>query len=115
MNNRMKHIQVIAFFLIAALALPQLNQIHHVLTVHHHVTHCTAKHEKHFHQASDDCPIHEYVFATTHKIELPIQLSTIVNKIAEQRIAQTKKAKSVVYHKYFLRGPPKSKQNTRFL
>ncbi len=114
MRKYVKHIQLVSWVLFAAFMLPQTIQIHHVLTVHHHHTHCTAKHEKHFHIASDHCPIQEYVFAVTHKIELPLQLTIVENRLHKQIIYNVIGAKSTENYYYYLRAPPGGKHETMF-
>lgn len=115
MKNQLKHIQLISCFLFAVIVLPKSLQIHHVLTVHHHTTHCTAKHEKHLHKASEHCPIHDYVFAVTHKIELPFRFVQLEKKLHKPIIANVKEKKATKYYYYYLRAPPNKKQNTVIL
>lgn len=111
MKYRIKHIKLVSCFLIAVLVMPQLQQAYHVLTVHHHKTHCTAKDTKHLHKASEYCPIHEYVFATTHKIGLPAILSKIEYKTHKYLTDITTALHLVLRYSYYLRAPPDYLQN----
>lgn len=109
MRNHLKHIQFISWLMFVVFIVPQTIQIHHVLTVHHHKTQYTAKHKKHFHVASKHCPIHDYVFTVTHKIELPIQISKHETQFYKKIILNVVDAELITPHRYYLRGPPSGK------
>lgn len=106
------YIVCLAWGLLGIFAFPKAFQAHHVLTVHHHHTHCTAKNEHHFHVASDHCPIHDYVFAIPHKTGLTPQINrpqtTIAELIAPKPVFYPR---SRAFDCFYRRGPPLKAHN----
>ncbi len=96
--------------LLATFVVPQAIQYHHVLTVHHYVSHCDShcSQGKHFHKATEHCPIHEFTFNLPAQLghKIIVQQPTVYSETIETAYQQPKIQFSV-YH-YFLRGPPHS-------
>lgn len=107
MKKYFSYIKIISYILIVSFIVPQTIQIHHVLTVTHEKFHKSSEHNKNLHIANKHCPIHEFVFATSHKIELPLQLSPVKEKFHKLIISNVLNTSLKEHHHYYLRAPPK--------
>jgi len=105
--KRTKKILLIILML-GVLFFPQAIQNYHDLSTHHHVSHCDTDcpQSDHYHTATDNCPIHEFVFnipVYDGVIDyLPIPYETTISKLVYQLVPSKQKP----FLSYFLRGPP---------
>ena len=103
--NQLRYIRFVSFLLFSVFFIPQVIQTHHILTVHHHHTVCTEK-TIHFHRASDHCPVHEYIFGISDRIEVALQLSVLNEQRYKSIITNTSAKKTNRHYWYYERGPP---------
>jgi len=99
---------VLLILLLSAIILPQTIQNYHTLTSHHHIslcdTHCPKS--NHFHEATEHCPIHEFVFKIYSfegflpNIPNPFEIDYLVVSYNLLQISQRR------VYQYLSRGPP---------